>query len=839
MTGTRTLLALSFLLAAGTLDAALYATAPDEYLVDNAAVIVRAVVRPLERPPVREGLPRTHYRLEIEAGLRGAAAGELLEMIVPGGNDAAGRTALVSGAPSFRDGEEALLFLDRGADGLLRPYFLEQGVYRLGSVDGNRTAWRRLGAGAPNAAGETDEERPRELSRFETWVADRLAGRGRPADYFLEAPAGVMEADTAPFNIWIRGGLPTRWAKSTGRLDLTVLAHDRPQPGLPSGGYDEVRNALDAWTNLPDSLIRLRYGGTTGTTFGFRGDDGINAIVFDNHQLAKPDLQPFNCSAGLGFYGYAITWLAGTHGYAGEDYRTIVGADAVTNDGFECSPNFGSPSFEYTLTHELGHMLGLGHACDFDDPCDNADEQAAVMRNGNPNRNGARLSEDDRKAIAFLYGPPQAPDSLRAEPAGDSRVALQWEDRSDNESGFGIYRERNGQIERIGFAARDSTNFEDSGAEPGASYLYKVRAENENGASAAAEASFSVAEIASPAQLRAIEAGADFLRLAWVDRASAEQGFEVWGGFAGPGELLATLPANSTAALIDGLIADTVYHLKVRAIGLPSGNTDFSSTVTAGTMPAPAGPCEQSAAVSCLSGERFKVEVRWKDFAGNRGQGTLAPAGSADSGLFYFFSPNNWEMLVKVLDGCAINGKTWVFAAATTDVETTLIVTDSSTGKTAVYWNPLGRASPAVTDIAAFDGCAEGTTAQQIPAGAAPVCGDGSGNLCLLGGRYRVKVTWTDFVGQQGLGRAVPAGTGDSGLLYFFSPDNWEMLVKVLDGCAINGKVWVFAAATTNVAYTLEVEDTETGLAKTYENPLGKPSVAIADIVAFETCGGD
>jgi hypothetical protein len=82
----------------------------------------------------------------------------------------------------------------------------------------------------------------------------------------------------------------------------------------------------------------------------------------------------------------------------------------------------------------------------------------------------------------------------------------------------------------------------------------------------------------------------------------------------------------------------------------------------------------------------------------------------------------------------------------------------------------------------------------------------------------------------------VPAGTGDSGLLYFFSPDNWEMLVKVLDGCAINGKVWVFAAATTNVAYRLEVEDRETGLVETYENPLGKPSVAITDIGAFAGC---
>ena len=824
------------LLCAGGLDAALFVKAPDEHLVDNAAVIVRAVVHSLERPPATERLPRKYFRLEVKAGLRGAAAGDILEMAVPGGFDAAGREAIVSGAPSFREGEEALLFLDRGPGGVLRPFLLEQGVYRLRSLDGSRAARRRLGSGAPNAAGVAEVERPRELALFERWVADRLAGHGRPADYFVELPAGAMEAAPSPYTLSYRDGLPRRWPKSTARLDLTLLAHERPQPGLPSGGYDEVRNALDAWSNLPDNLVRLRYGGTTSSTFGWRGDDGINAIVFDNYQQAMPDLPPFDCGQNVGYYGFSIGWLAGTHSYAGGEFRTLVGVDAITNDNFDCASFFSSRSFEFGLAHEIGHLLGLGHACDFEDPCENADEQASVMHNRYPNHEGARLSEDDRKGIAFLYGPPQAPRELRAVPNGPTRVELFWEDSSDNESGFGIYREHDGHLERIGSAALGATRFEDSGAQAGTAYVYKVRAENENGASSAAEASIVTEDVTTPTQLQAIEAGSDFLVLRWNDRATAETGYEVWGRFAGSDELLAELPANSGTARVEGLIADTIYHLKVRAVGLPAGDSAFSSTIAAGTRPAPVGPCEESGAAACLAGERFKVELRWKDFAGARGQGTLAPAGSADSGVFYFFSPNNWEMLVKVLDGCAINGNTWVFAAATTDVETTLIVTDSATGKTAVYRNPLGQASPAVTDIAAFEGCA-GPTAGAAPSpGVAPLCGDGSGDLCLLGGRYRVKVGWTDFAGQEGQGKAVPAGTGDSGLLYFFSPDNWEMLVKVLDGCAINGKVWVFAAATTNVAYTLEVEDRDTGLVRTYENPLGKPSVAITDITAFGGC---
>jgi hypothetical protein len=61
--------------------------------------------------------------------------------------------------------------------------------------------------------------------------------------------------------------------------------------------------------------------------------------------------------------------------------------------------------------------------------------------------------------------------------------------------------------------------------------------------------------------------------------------------------------------------------------------------------------------------------------------------------------------MVKVLDGCASNGHYWVFAAATTNVEYTLRVTDVLTGDVREYLNPLGNSSPAVTDTAAFAGC--------------------------------------------------------------------------------------------------------------------------------------
>lgn len=108
--------------------------------------------------------------------------------------------------------------------------------------------------------------------------------------------------------------------------------------------------------------------------------------------------------------------------------------------------------------------------------------------------------------------------------------------------------------------------------------------------------------------------------------------------------------------------------------------------------------------------------------------------------------------------------------------------------------------------------------------------------LCLHGGRFRVTVSWEDFQGQTGEGRVAPVSSSDSGLFWFFSSSNWEMLVKVLDGCGVNDHTWVFSAATTNVAYTLSVEDTRTGQLRSYANALGISAAAITDTGAFDDC---
>ncbi len=82
----------------------------------------------------------------------------------------------------------------------------------------------------------------------------------------------------------------------------------------------------------------------------------------------------------------------------------------------------------------------------------------------------------------------------------------------------------------------------------------------------------------------------------------------------------------------------------------------------------------------------------------------------------------------------------------------------------------------------------------------------------------------------------MPHGSADSGLYTFFSPANWELLVKVLDGCALNGRHWIYAAGTTDVGWRLEVEDQLTNETKVYQSPLGQPSLTITDSDALGGC---
>lgn len=115
-----------------------------------------------------------------------------------------------------------------------------------------------------------------------------------------------------------------------------------------------------------------------------------------------------------------------------------------------------------------------------------------------------------------------------------------------------------------------------------------------------------------------------------------------------------------------------------------------------------AAACDPGAEALCLLGSRFQVTVRWTspNVPGGAGDGVAVPLAD-QTGAFWFFAPANYELVVKVIDGSDLNDSFWVFFGALTDVQFTMTVLDTETGRRKVYENPAGN-TYGVTDTDAF-----------------------------------------------------------------------------------------------------------------------------------------
>ena len=319
--------------------------------------------------------------------------------------------------------------------------------------------------------------------------------------------------------------------------------------------------------------------------------------------------------------------------------------------------------------------------------------------------------------------------------------------------------------------------------------------------------------------------------------------------------------------------SDGLMDLNVSALAISAAR--LYAAGASGNVSAITPPCVPSATTLCIDStpgdHRFQIQSTYQvqpiyqtlQDSGPHGSGhaiSLEPVRVSHGGAFWFFSPDNPELLVKVLDGCGINQMEWFFASAATNVAFTINVVDTLTGESKSYSNPYGPAQPiqdtnfssctaALTEASAAEtSAAPGESTSAREATSSPIiftCTASATTLCIDGSpgdhRFKVEVEFqtSQGGGSSGNGHAIPlspVGITHGGAFWFFSPDNPEMLVKVLDGCAINGQKWFFASAGTNVAYTMTLTDTATGQQKIYTNADLRAAEPILDTAAFAGC---
>lgn len=249
----------------------------------------------------------------------------------------------------------------------------------------------------------------------------------------------------------------------------------------------------------------------------------------------------------------------------------------------------------------------------------------------------------------------------------------------------------------------------------------------------------------------------------------------------------------------------------------------------------------------CLDQGRFEVEVAWRDHHnGNRtGVGGANSFGGYEgvTGSFWFFNPNSVDLIVKVLG--TQEGDHWVFYGGLSDVYYEMTVTDTETGEVRSYENLEGSIC-GLADTTAFlySGGNEGQSqaagfdgSLHFPSAGVGAVSDAfrpgledeeeeedetSETLSLLDGRFDVTIDWINQHDNDtaGIGTAIP-GTNQVGYFWFFNERNLEVVIKMVDGRAVNDYWWVFWGGLSDVNYTIKVVDVVSGREWTRTNPPG------------------
>ncbi len=221
--------------------------------------------------------------------------------------------------------------------------------------------------------------------------------------------------------------------------------------------------------------------------------------------------------------------------------------------------------------------------------------------------------------------PPAAPSSLSGEALSSSSIKLRWNDNSNNETGFKIYR--NGSL--IMTTGKDVREFTDSGLSPNTSYHYQVVATNDVGDSSAISVTVTTKDTVptSPASLSATDITSSSVKLIWSDRSNNESGFKIYKD----GNSLTTVGAGTTSYTVTSLNPNTSYNFEVRAYNSVGESSGIAILVTTkDTIP------QKPSNVQATPLSSTSIKLTWNDEANNETGYRIY----RDGNLIYITGPN-------------------------------------------------------------------------------------------------------------------------------------------------------------------------------------------------------
>jgi hypothetical protein len=362
---------------ASTATATVLVPLPDDAMVALADAVVTGIVERVDATMTDEGGVETVATVRVADVLKGRPDGSIV-VRQPGGVVGDVSVTVLGTAPMAPD-DLVLVFGRRARGGGYRLVGMALGLYRL-AVDAT---------GTPVATRSFGDSRP----------LGPLVGRVAMLSGITARPLAVDPAVRTDEFTLLGAPPASRWFDFDRGGTVAIRSANGAAEIGRARSDTVVQRAVGAWTGVQNATVRLALGSDAPVGPSIAGGvcDGRSVVQFDDPADELDDLP--GCSGVLAVGGFCSRATA--IGPGGDTFRVIAEGDVTVNR--RVAACYGETGVAEVLTHELGHVLGLGHSSENASEPDFRLRDATMFFLAHLDGRGAAVREDDEVGIRFLY----------------------------------------------------------------------------------------------------------------------------------------------------------------------------------------------------------------------------------------------------------------------------------------------------------------------------------------------------------------------------------------------------------------------------------------------------